>query len=247
MRASFDFDIEAPHAPTDQRVFVRRLDRGLAVQFDRRGFRRDLTIAQTAPGSLVREEAVLRFDLRRRYVPFLRRGRLQPLARTGAGLLIQRAPETHRAARFGVQMIVEIVFADMAVGLGIDALNLGPVALQFLADHHRVRGQDALAQIRLIDADQHAVIGGDDNPGIDLDAAVGGRQPGARIDDVSRDTGFGGGRMGKIQRHRHAAANGRGGDEKLSAIDFRRHGCSSPPQPLAIKAAALRMPLRISA
>ncbi len=122
-----------------------------------------------------------------------------------------------------MQVIIEIVFADMPVRLGINALDLGPIALQFLADHHRIGSQNALPQIRLIDADQHAVIGADDDPGIDFNAAFHRWQPRACIDDVSRGRGFSGEQIGHMQRQSHSAANRSRGDEKLSAIDFRRH------------------------
>ncbi len=46
--------------------------------------------------------------------------------------------------------------------------HLAPVALQFLADHHRVGGPDALAELGLRDADRHRVVRRDDDPGVDL-------------------------------------------------------------------------------
>src|SRR5262245_35970762 len=45
---------------------------------------------------------------------------------------------------------------------------LGPVALQFLADHHGVGGPDPLAELRLPDPDRYCVVRRDDDPGVDL-------------------------------------------------------------------------------
>ena len=130
----------------------------------------------------MRQNAVFRLDFGDWHFPDFRRGGLQPLARARSCLLIQHAPEPHRAARLRMQMIIEIVFADVPVGLGIDALHLRPVSAQLFANHHRIGGQDPLPQIRLIDADQHAVIGRDHNPWTDLDPCFGRRQPRHAID-----------------------------------------------------------------
>ena len=46
--------------------------------------------------------------------------------------------------------------------------HLAPVALQLLADHHRVGGPDALAKLGLRDADRHRVVRRDDDPRVDL-------------------------------------------------------------------------------
>src|SRR5690606_5280340 len=46
--------------------------------------------------------------------------------------------------------------------------HLRPVALQFLGDELRQAGQRALAHFGARDADDHGVVGPDDDPGIDL-------------------------------------------------------------------------------
>ncbi len=138
LRARFQFDIEAPHPRSDQRVLVRRLDRGFFVQMNGCCTGRDLAKAQCPPACPMRQYAVFCFDLRHRNVPDSGRRGFQPFARAGARLLIQRASEPDRTARLRMQMIVKIVVADVAVGLDIDALHFRPVAAQFFRNHHRI-------------------------------------------------------------------------------------------------------------
>src|SRR5580700_11108532 len=168
------------------------------------------------------EYAVLRRDLYDRYAPLMRRRSLQPLARTGAGLLIEYAAQAHRAARFGVEVVVGVVLPDMAIGIGVDGLHLRPVALQFLAYHHRVRSQHTLTQFRLVDANEDTIIGTDDDPRIDFDPALRGRLPRPGVDPTSNDS-FRSARVREIDGQRHATADCCGRDQELSAIDFRCH------------------------
>src|SRR5262249_59112135 len=45
---------------------------------------------------------------------------------------------------------------------------LGPVTLQFLGDHHGIRGPDSLPELRLTDADRYGVVRRDNDPSVDL-------------------------------------------------------------------------------
>ena len=60
------------------------------------------------------------------------------------------------------------LLARVAVGRGVLGTDLRPVALQFLAHHHRVRRPDALTELGLRDPDRNSVVGCHHDPGVDF-------------------------------------------------------------------------------
>jgi hypothetical protein len=117
LNAGFELNVEAPHAAADQGVLVGGLDRRLLVQLDRGRLCGDLTVAERSSRRLMSKHTIFGCYLRDRHAPLLRRRRLQPLARARARLLIEHTPEPYRAARLGVEVVINVVFADMAVGV----------------------------------------------------------------------------------------------------------------------------------
>ena len=60
------------------------------------------------------------------------------------------------------------LLARVAVGRGVLGTDLRPVALQFLAHHHRVRRPDALTELGLRDPDRDGVVGCHHDPRVDF-------------------------------------------------------------------------------
>src|SRR6185295_18468288 len=96
-------------------------------------------------------------------------GRLhQAHARAGAGLLkiLPRGGNPARTDR--VLVLVDIVLAQIAVGRGEFAFDLGPVAFQFFSHDHGIRGGGTLPHFRMRNADGDGLVRIDDDPGVDL-------------------------------------------------------------------------------
>ncbi len=106
----------------------------------------------------------------------------------------------------------------VAVRGGVLRAHLAPVALQLLADHHRVGRPDALAKLGLPDADDDRVVGRDDNPRVDL------RRRRIFVPERAGRACRLRARPGRHPEAEHERAVSRGdGGEKLSTIDVGRH------------------------
>ena len=98
-------------------------------------------------------------------LPALRRGIDQQRARHRPGLahLAERLERAGRSARaLDAERIVRV---DLRIRRVLDA-HLRPVAIEFLGDDHRYRGPHALAHLRMLEHDGHAVVAADVHEGI---------------------------------------------------------------------------------
>jgi hypothetical protein len=87
--------------------------------------------------------------------------------------------DEHRAVR--AHHLVLVVVAQVPVRVGEHRLNLRPVHVQLLGDHHRDRGQRPLTHLGMRHADRDDAVLVDREPRVDLDA-VGRRRPRLRLD-----------------------------------------------------------------
>ena len=180
------------------------------------------------------DDAVGDGELADRHLPFVRRRLQQHRARrraTLAHILVRRA---NAAAAAGRHVAPDAVAGEVLARRRILPLHLFPVALELLADELGKAGERALAHLRAGDANDHVLVGLDDNPGADLAAF--------RAQHVLRQRIA---KPGHIDAQSQTAAGGRAGHQELAPRELRVRCCSchgTPPQPLLPAAEAARVP-----
>ncbi len=142
-------------------------------------------------------------------LPPRRRGRDQHFARAGARLAHVVLRRAHALAAAGRHRAPDPVAPDVLVGRGELGAHLGPVAVELLGDELRERRIGALPHLGAGDANDDAVVGMDDDPGVDFG---GSRAAGRRGGDREREF------------EREAAGERRGNLEELATGDSDRHG-----------------------
>src|SRR5262245_52465103 len=144
----------------------------------------------------MRDDAVLRHQLRYRHAPFVGCRQQETLASFSACLLqivtalanISAGMDDHaaihavrafklyrrRAAGIGfsvaryLQRPLRRLLFEVAIGRRIFGADLLPVTLKFFGDHHRVCREHAGSEFGLADTNGHSVVRRDRNPGIDF-------------------------------------------------------------------------------
>ncbi len=196
----------------DELERIGRLDRRLLVELDRGGFGRELAEAESAAGRLVRDLAHRRHAVLRRHVPAFGRRGDQSLARARAGLLDHLASLTHGAAAASAQAAIDFIIPEIAIGGSVFGLHKSPVAFELLGEDLRQRGEAALPHLGAAVADDHAVVGIDHDPGVDL-----ARIARSLIAPRANAQGCGFGALANANAKRKAAGGGdRGGDERAT-------------------------------
>jgi hypothetical protein len=159
--------VEARSGFADQAVLFRRLDLGFLVELDRDGAGADRAIGELPTRRHVLDDAVRGLAFGGVALPLAGGGLDQAHARAGAGLLqhVDRrahplAPDRGHGA-IGFQ-------GQVAIGRGVFALHLGPVAVQLLGHQHGQGGGGALPQFVVRQADGDGVVRVDHQEGREL-------------------------------------------------------------------------------
>src|SRR4029453_10683162 len=127
------------------------------------------------------------------------------------------------AAAAGRHVAPDAVAGEVLARRRILPLHLFPVALELLADELGEAGERALAHLRAGDADDHVLVGLDDDPGADLAAFRAQHTLRQRVAEP-----------GDIDAQSQAAASRCAGYQELAPGDIRLRCCSchdTPPQP----------------
>ncbi len=224
--------VEPRKPPADELELIGLLDRGLLVELDRGRLDRQLAVSKRAAGRFVGDLTHRRRAIGRRHVPAPRRRSDEAFACARPRLLDHLAGLAHGAAPAGAQAAIDLVVPEIAVGRGVFRFHQGPIAFELFGENLRQSREGALPHLGAAVADDHAVIGIDHDPGVDLASARKVVAPGAHAQGCSLS-----GTSDSNAERKPAGGGERGGDE-LAAGDLMhdRHG-SSPAQ-IFISAAA---------
>ena len=151
-----------------------------------------------------------RLALGRRHLPLGCRSLHQHQARSSTPLANVLHRRADAAAASGAEVTPDPLAGKVLARGGVFGGHLGPVGVEFLGDELCQAGQRALAHLHAGDADDHGVVGLDDDPGIDLGCGLG---------------GLCGAGEGHGETEREGAGGGAGAGQELAAGDFSNlHG-----------------------
>src|SRR5262249_6420422 len=160
--------VETFDALADELPVLRVLERHVFGRLDLRRRGCDLSVGRRTVRRLVRDHAVRRRTLGRRYLPLVGRCLNEHYACRRAAFAHVILRGTDAAAAAGAEITPGILARNTFARCWIFGRHFRPVAFEFLGDHLRKPRKRALAHLRACDADDDGVVWLDDNPGVDF-------------------------------------------------------------------------------
>src|SRR5262249_43095454 len=150
----------------DEAKLFRRLELGLFRDWKRCGLIRQLAVGKLSARRLMGPHLLCRDTLLPRHAPLFSRSDNQHLSGRRACAAPKGQHVTNASTAVGGLLSATHRIAEGRVCRSLLDADFRPLGFQFVSDDHGNRCHDALAHLRLADADGHGAVSGDADPGI---------------------------------------------------------------------------------